>query len=195
MEGKSPFEELTEEHVALLTDVSDLQASIRGLTQPGATTLGGGSLVRDSLEIFQRRLRVHFRREEEGAFPDAQRMVSEGAQGADVFGRFFAEEAEDDMTAHATLTRRAAEMLEVATQMEESGGPDEASAKRLLALVNFTASLLQRHALKEDALIFPMIEKSLTAGQIDEVRNRLQQLGSDRELGASGEEGLTQLGV
>jgi iron-sulfur cluster repair protein YtfE (RIC family) len=191
---RSPFDELREEHVALLADAGDLQASLRGLTQPEAATLGGGSLIRDTLDIFQRRLRVHFRREEEGVFPEAQRMVSEGAQDADVFGRFFAQEAEDDMSAHATLASRAKEMLEMATQIEEAGGPDEASARRLLALANLTASLLERHAAKEDTLIFPMIQKSLTPAQVDAVRDRLRVLGSDRDLTTGDDSGLAQLG-
>jgi len=194
MQPRSPFEEMVQEHMALLTEVGDLQSSIRKLVNPETAALGGSGVVREALDLFQRRLRVHFRREEEGVFPDAQRMISEGAQGADVFGRFFAQEAEDDMSAHATLTRRANEMLEIAAQVEEAGGLDEASARRLLALVNLTASLLERHAAKEDTLIFPMIEKSLTPGQIGAVAERLQKLGSDRDLASPEEGGLTQLG-
>jgi len=195
MESRSPFDELREEHVALLVDARDIQASLRGLTQPAGAGLGGGSLIRDSLEIFQRRLRVHFRREEEGVFPEAQRMVSEGAQGADVFGRFFAQEGEDDMSAHAALARRANEMVEMATQMEEASGPDAASARRLLAVANLTASLLERHASKEDTLIFSMIERALTPAQVDVVRDRLRVLGSDRDLTPGDDSGLSQLGV
>jgi hemerythrin-like domain-containing protein len=194
MQGRSPFEELLQEHMALLTDVGDLQTSIRGLAQPESAALGGGvGPIRDSLDIFQRRLRIHFRREEEGVFPDAQRMVSEGARGADVFGRFFAEEAEDDMSAHATLTQRASEMMAMVAQMEQAGGPDEASARRLLALVNLTANLIQRHAGKEDTLIFPMIEKSLTAEQVAAVSERLKKLASDKDLLSAEESGLTKL--
>lgn len=192
---RSPFDELREEHAALLIDVRDLQSSIRRMTQPDATTLGGQvSSVRDQLELLSRRFRAHFRREEEGVFPEAQRMVSEGAQGADVFGRFFAQEGEDDMSAHATLASRAKEMLETATQIEEAGGPDEASARRLLALANLTASLVERHAAKEDTLIFPMIQKSLTPAQVDAVRDRLRVLGSDRDLTAGDDSGLAQFG-
>jgi hemerythrin-like domain-containing protein len=195
METRSPFDELREEHVALLVDARGIQASLRGLTQPQTAALAGGSLIRNTLDIFQRRLHAHFRREEEGAFPEARRMVSEGAQGADVFGRFFAEEAEDDMSAHAALARRANEMLEMAAQTEAAGGPDQASARRLLALADLTASLLERHAAKEDTLIFPMIERALTPAQVDAVRDRLRVLGSDRDLTAGDDSGLAQLGV
>jgi hemerythrin-like domain-containing protein len=165
------------------------------MAQPDATTLGGQvSSAQDQLELLSRRLRVHFRREEEGVFPEAQRMVSEGAQGADVFGRFFAQEAEDDMGAHAALARRANEMAEMLGQMQDAGGPDEASARRLLVLAKLTATLLERHAAKEDTLIFPMIEKSLTPAQVDEVRDRLRALGSDRDLTGGDDSGLAQLG-
>jgi len=195
MESRSPFDELREEHATLLVDVRDLQSSISRMAQPDATTLGGQvSSAQDQLELLSRRFRVHFRREEEGVFPEAQRMVSEGAQGADVFGRFFAQEAEDDMGAHAALARRANEMAEMLGQMQDAGGPDEASARRLLVLVKLTATLLERHAAKEDTLIFPMIEKSLTPAQVDAVRDRLRVLGSDRDLTGGDDSGLAQLG-
>jgi iron-sulfur cluster repair protein YtfE (RIC family) len=194
-EPRSPFDELSQEHVALLVDARDLQASVRGLTQPAAATRALGSTIRNTLDIFQRRLHVHFRREEEGVFPEARRLLSEGAQGADVFGRFFGEEAEDDMTAHATLAGRVSELIEMAAQMEAAGGPDAAAARRLLALTDLTASLLERHAAKEDTLILPMIERALTPAQVDAVRDRLRILGSDRDLTSGDDSGLGQLGV
>jgi hemerythrin-like domain-containing protein len=194
MSVKSPFEDLREEHAALLREMQDLHSSVRGLAGAETSSLGGAGVVRDELEMFRRRLRVHFRREEEGLFPEARRMVSEGAKGADVFGSFFAEEAEDDMSAHAALASRAEEMVQLTSEIEDAGGADEGSARKLLALSNLTAGLLQRHAAKEDSLIFPMLEKSLTQEQVDDVRSRLHQIGSDRDLGAEGEEGLGQLG-
>lgn len=194
MSVRSPFEDLKEEHTAVLREMQDLQSAVRGLVGGDASSLGGAGVVRDELEMFRRRLRVHFRREEEGLFPEARRMISEGAKGADVFGSFFAEEAEDDMSAHASLAGRTDEMLQVIHQIEASGGPDEASAGKLLALSSLTAGLLQRHAAKEDSLIFPMLEKSLKPEQVDDVRSRLQQIGSDRDLGSAEDRGLSQLG-
>ena len=195
MEQRSPFGELADDHMALVVDMGDLQGAIHRLAQPGVGALDSGRQIVDLLDSFQWRLRVHFRREEEGVFPEAQRIVSEGAQGADVFGRFFAEEAEDDMSAHATLARRTSEMLEIATRMADAGAPDQASARHLLALVDLTANLLQRHADKEDRLIFPMIEKSLTPQQVGEVRDRLRKIPTERDLGPPGEEHLGQLGA
>lgn len=197
MSAKSPFEDLRDEHVALLAEMNDIQSSVRGLMGEGTASLGGGAVLRDELEMFQRQLRIHFRREEEGLFPEAKRMISEGAQGADVFGAFFGEEAEDDMSAHAALARRATDMLEIAVQMEDAGGPDEGSAQKLRALASLTAGLLQRHAAKEDTLIFPMLEKGLMPDQVDQVGERLKEIGSDRDLSereSPEEGGLTQLG-
>ncbi|MCJ7752377.1 MAG: hemerythrin domain-containing protein [Armatimonadetes bacterium] len=197
MAGKSPFEDLKDEHVALLTEMNDIQSSVRGLMGGDAASLGGGAVLRDELEMFLRQLRFHFRREEEGLFPEAKRMISEGARGADVFGSFFAEEAEDDMSAHAALAQRANEMLNIAVQMEEAGSPDERSVQKLRAIAALTAGLLQRHAAKEDTLIFAMLEKGLKPDQVDHVSERLKEIGSNRDLSGQGspeEGGLTQLG-
>jgi len=193
----SPFDDLNEEHRALMNEAGELKSTIRNLTGQETSSLGSASVVRDELEMFRKKLRIHFRREEEALFPEARRIISEGARGADVFGSFFAEEAEDDMSAHAVLTSRVNEMLEIANQLDERGRPDEETARRLLSLVNLTSSLLERHAAKEDTLIFPMLEKSLTSEQVDDVRSRVQQIGSDRDLTTAGEdeeEHLRQLG-
>ncbi|MBN1460159.1 MAG: hemerythrin domain-containing protein [Armatimonadetes bacterium] len=194
----SPFDDLNEEHRALQTDVAELKSTIRNLTGQETSSLGSGGVIRDELEMFRKKLRIHFRREEEGLFPEARRIISEGARGADVFGSFFAEEAEDDMSAHASLTSRANQMLEIAGQLEESGRPDEQTARQLLSLINLTSTLLDRHAAKEETLIFPMLEKSLTSDQVDDVQSRVQEIGSDRDLTAAGdeeeEEHLKQLG-
>ncbi len=193
---KSPFEDLMEEHVALVTEMGDLLGSIRELTNQEKMALGGGpGMLRNSLEILQYRLRMHFRREEEGLYPEAQRIISEGARGADIFGRFFAEEAEEDMGAHGTLTKRINEMLAVMADLDTSGATGEAATRKLQALGNATAGLLQRHAEKEDTMIFPMIERSLTPIQVGQVSERLEKIGSARDLtGESSEEGLSQLG-
>ncbi|MFB3883383.1 MAG: hemerythrin domain-containing protein [Armatimonadota bacterium] len=193
MEPRSPFGELADDHMALVVDMGDLQGAVRRLNQPSLGTLDSGNQIADMLDAFQWRLRVHFRREEEGVFPEAHRIISEGSKGADVFGRFFGEEAEDDMSAHSALARRVNEMTEIAAHIASSGASDQAAARRLLALVNLTANLLQRHADKEDRLIFPMIENSLTPEQVGAVRDRLRQIPTERDLGGPGEE-LGQLG-
>jgi len=196
MRAKSPFEDLKDEHVSLLGEMTELVGRMRDMANPEKTALGGSAgVLRDGLEMFDHHLHTHFRREEEGLFPEAQRMISGGAQGADVFGRFFAEEAEDDMGAHATLSERTSKLLSILADLEALGGVDEATSRKLLAIGNATAGLLQRHAAKEDSLIFPMIERSLTPGQVEQVSARLEKIGSARDLtGESPEEGLSQLG-
>lgn len=193
---RSPFDELTEDHASLRAEMQGLQHSVRALTQGNEGAPGsGGKLIQDELGVLRKRLHAHFRREEECVFPEGQRMVSEGAEGADVFGNFFQSEAEEDISAHQVLLRRVNEMLEQTAAIETSG-LDEGSGRRLLAAVNLTLSLLERHAGKEDRLIFPLLQRSLDIVQLDQIAERMQQLVSDRDL-ASGEEdgpGYTQLG-
>jgi hemerythrin-like domain-containing protein len=195
MMARSPFDDIREEHISLLTEMNEVQSAIRGLTGREMGTLGQQVVVRDVLEMFRQRFRLHCRREEEALFPEASRLVSEGARGADIFGSFFTSEAEDDMSAHATITGHVNEMIALADAMQEPDSADDA-ARKLLPLASLTAGLFQRHAAKEDTLIFPMLEKSLTSDQVEQVRARLQEIGSARDLtpGESDEDRLAQLG-
>jgi len=193
--ARSPFDDIREEHISLLTEMNEVQSAIRGLSGREMGSLGQQAVVRDVLEMFRQRFRLHCRREEEALFPEASRLVSEGARGADVFGSFFASEAEDDMNAHASITGHVNEMIDLAAAMEDANSADD-SIRKLPPLASLTAGLLQRHAAKEDTLIFPMLERSLTPDQIDEVRARLQEIGSARDLtpDESDEDRLSQLG-
>jgi hemerythrin-like domain-containing protein len=195
MMGRSPFDDIREEHASLLTEMNEVQSAIRGLSGRQLGSLGQQAVVRDVLEMFRQRFRLHCRREEEAVFPEASRLVSEGARGADVFGSFFASEAEDDMSAHAAITGHVNEMIVLADAMQEPDSADDA-ARKLPPLASLTAGLLQRHAAKEDTLIFPMLEKSLSIDQIDQVRSRLQEIGSARDLtpDESDEDRLSTLG-
>jgi len=179
--AKTPFEELREEHTALLNEAQDIQSTVRALSGGKEASLGVSEILGDELEMFRGQLRMHFRKEEECLFPEAQRMISEGAATGDLFGRFFGEEAEDDMSAHSALSRRTNEMLEVTDGIADSGGSQD-KARKLMALVNLIVGLLERHAAKEETLIFPMLEKSLTTAQIETVRSRLDELVSQQEL-------------
>ncbi len=121
-------------------------------------------------------MQLHFRREEEGLFPDAQRMVSEDASRTSVIGAFFGEEAEDDLGAHMTLRTRVGEMIGVLDEAALAGQIGEQTPKRLRALLNVIENLLARHAAKEDDFIFPMIERSLTTEQQQAVLSRLSAI-------------------
>jgi len=195
MAVRSPFDDIRDEHLNLLTEMNEVQAAVRGLTGREMGALGQQLVVRDVLEMFRQRFRLHCRREEEALFPEANRLVSEGARGADIFGSFFTSEAEDDMTAHAAITGHVNEMIDLADALQRPDSEGEA-ARKLPPLASLTAGLLQRHAAKEDTLIFPMLEKSLTSDQVEQVRTRLQEIGSARDLtpGESDEDRLAQLG-
>jgi hemerythrin-like domain-containing protein len=183
MSQRSPIQELQREHQFLVADIKDLEETMRaardGLSEWWAANAGS---FRARLDMFRQHLDMHFRREEEGLFPDAQQMVSERAAPSGILGQFFAAEAEDDMNAHATLRSRAQEMVAVSDEMEEAGGSDEQSINRLRTLVHLARSLLERHAEKEDRLVFPMIERSLDPLQMERVRSRMGALRSVSDL-------------
>jgi len=182
--AKSPFEELRDEHSTLLAEGRDIQSTVRALLGREEKSLGVSAILEDELEMFRRHLQMHFRKEEECLFPEAQRMISEGAAVGDLFGRFFGEEAEDDMSAHAALFQRTSEMLEVTAVIGESDR-SQSKTRELMALGNLMVGLLERHAAKEDTLIFPMLEKSLTASQIAEIQSRLDELALSQDLAES----------
>ena len=117
----------------------------------------------------------------------------------DVVSRFFAEEGEDDFNAHSVLMIRTAEMVKLLDGVEQAGRLDEQVLARLRTLMNLTRSLLERHAEKEDKLIFPMVERALKPEQMDLVRARIEALPSREDLrgtetGKAGDPGLRGLG-
>jgi len=192
----SPFDELRQEHVQVLGDMKTLSATVGGL---GARTkvswTEASATLRDQLEIVRRGLKLHFRREEEGLFPFAQQAVSEGARGADILGSFFAEEAEDDIGAHGVLNARTHEMLSLLSVMQQAEKPDGQSLAHLRTLVSLASGLLESHAAKEDKLIFPMIQRSLSPKQVEGVSARLQQLRSGADLTGEADADLKGLGM
>lgn len=197
MPRTSPFEEMKQDHESVLQEMRELRETLRGLSGKGPRGWGDvGRVVRDRLEMFRRDLRLHIRREEDAVFPEARRLLSEDAGRVDVIGSFFAGEAEDDVAAHATLAARADEMLTMVAEMGDSGGATEQSLRKLAAVGEATARLLEQHAAKEDSLIFPFLERTLTEDQVDAVRAELQRLGSARDLIGSEEsdEELRELG-
>lgn len=182
MSRSSPFSDLRKEHEILLTDVKALTSSVRQARAAPAEAADRLRTLGEQLDMFTRGLLLHFRREEEGLYPDAQQMISEGAERSDVFGQFFAEEGEDDLAAHVTLGSRAQEMRDVLQEMSDAAQPTDEQYRRLLTLAQLTAALVERHAAKEDTLIFPMIERALTADQVDMVGERLRRLQSSADL-------------
>lgn len=183
MSKLSPIQELVNEHDALLADVKDLQAGVRDLAAGAALSWAQQArTLRDQFEMLQRALSLHFRREEEGLFPDAQSIVAPRGPRGDALSQFFAEEGEEDMNAHASLRTRAREMVSLIDQMAGSDRADQDALGRLRALLSVTAGLFGRHADKEARIIFPMIARSLDRDQMERVAARLAELGSAADL-------------
>jgi hemerythrin-like domain-containing protein len=196
MRVKSPIDELGEEHESLRAHARDIQEAVRGLgAGTGAAWADVGRNLEESVRMFRRSLLLHFRREEEGLFPEARRLLAERAKRADVMSRFFAEEGEDDMSAHTSLASRTDDTLALLRQIEEAGMLDEESLRRLRTLVNTTISLLERHAEKEKRLIFPMIERSLDPLDVEEVRKRMSGLTSAQLLVEATDEDVRRLDI
>jgi hemerythrin-like domain-containing protein len=188
MSAKPPLQELNGEHQSLATEVRQIEAAVREI---GAVRMPSWAeearTLRDQLEMFRRALALHFRREEEGLFPDAKRMVADQGRPGDALTQFFGEEGEEDMSAHASLTTRARDMLSLAEEMTRAEGPDQQSLGRLRALVSTTRSLLESHADRESKIIFPMIARALDDDQMEQVARRMTQLGAAADLVDSSE--------
>ncbi len=177
-------EELRKDHEILRKDTAAFEATVRGLARsPEATGEALSGSLRARLAYFQAGMRLHFRREEEGLFPDVRRMVSEGARRADVIAQFFREEAEDDLSAHTVLVARMDEMIGALAEAEAAGRLGEQEGHQLRVQFGLFKSLLERHAAKEDNLIFPMVERALTPAQLDAVLDRLASIRPEEDLG------------
>lgn len=188
MSPASPIDELRKEHQRLLTDLKDLQDSARESSDQVTAT------GRDRIEMFQRALQIHFRREEEGLFPDARQLVARSSKRPALLSSFFGSEAEEDIAAHRVLAERTQQLLDLVWDISQAAKPDPPSMARLRALLGLTRGLFERHADKEDKLIFPMIERSLAPAQLEQVGERIHALGSAEDLTDSTEGGMPQIG-
>jgi regulator of cell morphogenesis and NO signaling len=199
MSGTLPLQELNGEHQSLAADVRQIEAAVREIGAAQAPSWAEDArTLRDQVEMFRRALAMHFRREEEGLFPDAQRMVADQAGPGDALSQFFAEEGDEDTSAHASLRTRVKDVLSLAEAMTRATGPDQESLGRLRALVSTTRSLLESHADRESKIIFPMIARALNDDQMEQVARRMNQLGAAADLVDSSEadmDDLSDLGV
>lgn len=179
MEERPLLEGLYREHRVLGMEAAGLQEAVRGLAaspDPGAESALSGRL-RGRLARFHEALGHHFRAEQEGLFPEVQQLISQGAGRGDVFGQFFAAEAEEDLGAHQTLRARVEEMIRVLAAAEQAGRLDAGSLARLRSVAGLMCDLLRRHADKEDRFIYPMLQQALDYEQRQRVRQRLTELG------------------
>jgi len=183
MAERSPIQELREEHRRLVKDAEDLQTTIGGLsTSPEAAQEATNGHLRARTEQFRDDLLAHFRREEECLFPDVRRAASEGAQRVDILGEFFSAESEDDVSAHTGLAARMDDVTADLASIEQTGRVDDSSSARLRMLMDLVRGLLERRAQKEDALIYPMIERVLSPEQMEQVGQRLWPTSKGADL-------------
>jgi len=188
MSGTLPLQELNGEHQSLAADVRQIEAAVREIGAAQAPSWAEDArTLRDQVEMFRRALAMHFRREEEGLFPDAKRMVADQAGPGDALSQFFAEEGDEDTSAHTSLRTRVKDVLSLAEAMTRATGPDQESLGRLRALVSTTRSLLESHADRESKIIFPMIARALNDDQMEQVARRMTQLGAAADLVDSSE--------
>ena len=183
MAERSPIQELRTEHQRLMKDAKDLQTTVGGLsTNPEAAQEATSGHLRSRAEQFRDDLLAHFRREQECLFPDARQAVSEGAPAVDILGQFFSAASEDDISAHTGLAARMDDITAALASIEQAGRVDDSSAARLRMLMDLVRGSLERHAQKEDALIYPMIERVLSPEQMEQVSQRLWPTSKGADL-------------
>jgi hemerythrin-like domain-containing protein len=179
MEERPLLEGLYREHRALAMEAAGLREAVRRLAaspDPGADSALSGRL-RGRLARFHELLGHHFYREQEGLYPEARQLISQGAGRGDIFGQFFAAEAEEDLGAHETLRVRVEEMIGAVAAVEQAGQLEAGALARLRSTLGLVCDLLQRHADKEDRFIYPMLQQSLDHEQRQRVRQRLTEMG------------------
>ncbi len=197
MTAKTPLDELRKDHGILVKDIKALASDLRelGESEDAARPALDGTL-RARLTGFREGMLMHFRREEEGLFPDARRLASAGDAKLGVAVQFFAAEGEDDLAAHSTLGARMTEMIELLAEAEAAGRLDQQSLTRLRAILSLCQALFERHAAKENDLVFPMIERALTPAQLNAVWDRLAAITPEQQdPRMRRDDGLTDLSV
>lgn len=172
-----PLEELRSEHEVALDVMRQVAEEARAITAgaPSEWGLEADRLLWRLREL-RRALLLHFRKEEDGLFPDVRAQVAEGAPPKDILSQFFSDQADDDLKAHQLLRQRAQSLLRQLQELQRTGRLDVASCKPLPALADSALDLLRRHAQKEDRLIFPMVERLLDDNQIAAVRERMRAI-------------------
>ena len=175
MDERPLLEGLYREHRALRAAAEGLQETVRDLAASPATALNGH--LRDRLWRFREALLHHFRQEQEALYPEAQQLISAGAGRGDIFGQFFAAEAEEDWGAHAAVAARVEEMLLLLDAVMAAQQLEPGPLARLRTMMGFVHDLFGRHADKEDRFIYPMIQQALGYEERQRVRQRLQELG------------------
>jgi hemerythrin-like domain-containing protein len=173
------LEGLYRDHRSLATNLQSLHETIQHLSpSPSASAdeVVSGRL-RGRFQVLYLGLTHHFRQEEQGLYPEARPLISQGARGADVFGQFFAAEAEEDHGCHAVIASRVEGITDLLQEAEQAGELGADQIARLRSIMGLVRGIFDRHADKEDRFIYPMLQQSLDFDQRTRVRQRLQELG------------------
>jgi len=189
MNESSPIAMLSQEHEAALEKIRTIELSLRGFAAgPTSGELETARNLWASFDEFRRLLLTHFRKEEEGLFPDVRQMVSEGAPRVDILSAFFAEESDDDLKAHTLLRARLKELAVLMQRAKAAEVLDEALASSMQMSVNLTQDLLARHADKETRLVFPMIARLLSPRHMAAILNRIGAVSSAADVSSPSNE-------
>jgi iron-sulfur cluster repair protein YtfE (RIC family) len=190
MRAGLPTDQLRREHEVALASMRQLRDACRESAEWGCR--GRPAVAHDAsgkhmegvgamLSQVRSMLLLHFRKEEEGLFPDVQQMVSEGAPAVDIIAGFFREQSDDDLKAHTLLRGRMTEMGELLASLRSSETRCEETAKQLQLKAESTHDLLARHADKENTVVFPMIERLLDKPQMAVVVGRIQAIEASHQ--------------
>lgn len=172
------LDQLRKEHAAISGEVKALASSLGQLHRSEGETPATIEAIASRFKGLHTAFLAHRRREEEGLFPTVVQMISEGALRLDIIVAFFAGEAEEDIGAHEEVDQQ---MLQIAALLDRMGGAQGGETEalaRLAEVCEVTFALLERHADKEDALVFPMVARMLSDEQLQAVQRRLQTLPS-----------------
>lgn len=177
MGEKTPTDELRNEHEHARAAIAEFQRKIDVLCAgPDSSWPEVAGDLRNDLDELCRALLLHFRKEEEGLFPEVIQMVSRGAPRVDILGEFFGEETDDDLKAHHLLRSRLRQLRELLDAADKADSLDPETSGRLRGLTDATRDLLERHIDKEHRLVFPMIERLLDSTQMAAAGERMRAL-------------------
>jgi hemerythrin-like domain-containing protein len=181
---QSVLDQLREEHESILRQVDVVRQRLAQLSgKPEADSASAVAECQKAVLRLRRAFLVHRCREEVGLFPEVELLISEGTARVDIVRDFLYGEAEDDILAHLEIEQNLTKMGELieGPRRRDTTGAETLGA--ISALSQATLALLERHAQKEDSLVFPMMVRMLSEEQLGAVGRRLDELCLDvREL-------------
>ncbi len=172
------LDELRKEHAAISGEVKGLASSLEQLRGSEGEAPAMIEAIASRFKALHTAFLAHRRREEEGLFPAVVQMISQDALRLDIIVAFFAGEAEEDIGAHEEIDQQMQQIAALLDRMGGAQGGETGALARLVEVSELTFALLERHADKEDGLVFPMVARMLSDEQLQAVQQRLQTLPS-----------------